>query len=92
VSTPLATALGTLARELRSVGADALATEARAAARLGDTAEGRAAAASVAYWGGHACPMLMEPAAAVVAALAEAGPVAGRRWLDNLTRVNGRAH
>jgi hypothetical protein len=79
VSTPLATALATLARELGSVGADALAGEARAAARLGDTAEGRAAAASVAYWGGNACPLLMDPAAAVVAALAEAGPVAGRK-------------
>ena len=79
MSTPLATALATLARELRSVGADALAAEARAAVRLGDTAEGRAAAASVAYWGGHACPLLIEPSAAVAAALADSGPVAGRK-------------
>lgn len=90
--TALAAALATLARELGSVGADALAAEARAAARLGDTAEGRAAAGRVAYWGGNACPMLIEPAATVLAALAEAGPVAGRRWLDNLTRGKGRAH
>lgn len=71
-------ALRTFARELRSVGADALAAEARAAIGRGHTAEGRAAAASVAYWGGNACPLMIGPAADVVAALAEAGPVAGR--------------
>lgn len=71
-------ALVALARELRSVGADALAAEARSAVGRGHTAEGRAAAHSVAYWGGHACPLLMDPAAAVMAAIAEAGAEAGR--------------
>ena len=78
MSTPIATALATLARELGSVGAADLAAEARAAARLGDTPEGRAAAERVAYWGGHACPLLTEPADAVRAALAQVAGAAGK--------------
>ena len=80
-ATRLDAALVALARELRSVGADTLAAEARGAVGRGDTAEGRRAAASVAHWGGHACPILIEPAAAVAAALVDTADAVGKEAL-----------